>query len=331
MKKVLITGATGFIGSNLAKKLLSLHSYSVRIFVRPDSNLTRIQGIKQKLDIFTGDLCKKEDILKSLKGVDMLIHLASILKRGWHQDYEKYNIQVSRDLFQQAAKQKLQKIIYLSSLAVMKGTRSPYIYTESDPVSPKTLYGRSKIEVEKIAQDLVRRQKANIIILRPPAVYGEEDNFDRGFIRLIDMIARNSFIPFHDMKNFMSLIYIGNLMDAILTCMKNRKADQKTYFVADREIFTTRELYRLVIRLTAGREKKWRAPTFSVKILEALLENTARVFGYLPNFPEDFVDDMICNYMCSSNKIQSELGWKPPFTLQEGFTRTVYWYQQTRK
>lgn len=330
MTKVLITGAAGFIGSHLTKKLLSLGGYKIRAFLRPQSDLCRIRSVLNRIEVFHGNLDRLSDIEKGMKGADILIHLASILKRGRPEDYQRINIDASKNFFRLAVKNRVKKVIYLSSLGVMRSTDEPHIYTEEEPTDPATWYGKSKVMIEQFALGLMKQKRTRFTILRPPAVYGEEDNFDRGVIMLVDLVARGLFVPFHDMKNFMSIIYIGNLIDAVVTSMKNRKSDNKIYFIADREILTMGELISAVRRLAGAPKIPVRFPTFLARGAEKIIETCGRIFNFLPAFPENSVDDMVRHYMCSSRLFQTETKWNPPFTLQEGLKRTVGWYLKER-
>ena len=121
MKTVLLTGATGFIGSHLLKDLLKIPKYRIRIFIREQSDLSRIEKSLSRVDVFKGDFSKDEDIEASLKDVDILIHLASILQRARKKDYQEFNVKASERFFYFANSLKVKKIIFLSSIEVMGG------------------------------------------------------------------------------------------------------------------------------------------------------------------------------------------------------------------
>lgn len=322
MKKILITGATGFIGSQLIYALLKNKSNKIRIFIREQSNLVRLKPVLSKLEVYKGDYYNDADVDKSLKGIDTLIHLAAILSIGKKQDYKNFNINISKLFFQNALKNKVKKIIYISSMAVMGGSPYARIYNEKDTPAPKTFYSKSKLQVEQIAKEYMEKHNMNITILRAPAVYGENDNLDRGFISIIDLIAHNKFILFGSLKNKMSLIYIGNLIKAIQICMDNVKAGNKTYFVADKETLTTGEIIKLIYKLTNAKIPKFVIPKLIMKIAEFF------VLNFIPSYPKNFINDMTNHYVCSTKKIQSELNWHPSFSFYQGLERTIKWYKQ---
>ena len=266
-----------------------------------------------------------------MKSVDIFIHLASVLQRGRKEDYQKFNINVSERFFYYASGLKIKKIIFLSSFEVMGGSKKPHFYTELDKPNPLSSYGKSKYEVEQIAQTYIKEKKLNITILRPPAVYGPEDNFDRGFIRIIDMIAHNRFINFGKQDNYTALIYIDNLIDIIVKCMKNNKSDKQLYFAADNEILTVKEICILIAKLTGAKPDFIEVPIFLVKIFTNIMEFLGKIFSFQPFFPENFVNNATANYACSMKKVKNELKWIPPYSLQEGMKKTVEWYIKNKK
>lgn len=328
-KRILVTGGTGFIGSHLIKELLKKENFIIRIFIREESNLTRLENLIEKIEIFKGDFYNINDLKKSLENVDILIHLAAILGRGFDEEYKKFNVEVSKNLFNFALKQNVKKIIFLSSLSVMGGSKKPFIYTEEIKPNPISSYAKSKLEVENYLLKISKKFKNNsFIILRAPAVYGPDDNFDRGFIRIIDMIAKKNFPVIGNLDNFMSLVYVYNLIDAIiLLCKKNLKG-LHTYFVADNEILTTGEIYKFICKELNISKSKIYLPYKLAKFIENFIEFIARVFHFLPSFPENWVYDITSNYACSIKRIKKELGWKPKFTIYEGLKETIEWYKR---
>ena len=330
MERILITGGTGFIGSHLLKRLLSEKKYKVRIFLRKESNLERIKGI-EGVEVFRGDFYNDNDLKKIVEGVDILFHLAAILARGKEEEYKKFNVEVSKKLFNYALSSGVKKIIFLSSLSVMGGSKNPHIFTENDKPSPQNLYSKSKLEVEEYISNISKKYKnKSFIIVRASAVYGPFDNFDRGFIRIIDMIKKGKFPIIGDLKNFMSLLYIDNLIDALILLMKKKILGLRIYFIADNEILTTGEVYDFICSDLGVKKKKFRIPVWLAKFLESVIEFFAKIFKFIPSFPEKYVEDFTSNYVCSIKKIRSELGWKPRFSTYEGLKRTIEWYKSLK-
>ena len=331
MKKFFITGGTGFIGSNLISELLKNPKNKIRVVIRKKSNLSRIKKFLNKIELIQIDFNNRKDISNALKDIDTVFHLASVLGRGRKNDYINFNIKTSETIFKLAAAHNIKKVVYLSSMAVMGGTYDTIIYNEEMEPAPKNQYGKSKLAVEKIAMDIYKNKKLNITIFRPPSVYGENDNFDRGFIRVIDLIIRKKFIPVGNMNNMQSLIYIKNLINAmLLVANEYKKSNGKIYFVSDNEILTARETYYLIAKLGGVQPVKFHLPIKPLLYMEKFIEKTAKVLGFLPPFPENIIHDLTANYACSIRKIKQDLNWEPPFSVYEGLENTINWYKQVK-
>ncbi len=330
MKNILITGGTGFIGSHLIKELVRRKRYKIRAFVRSESNLSRINDIKG-IEFFKGDFYNPYDIERSLDGIDTVFHLASILGRGNPGDYERFNIDVSKKLLNFSLKKKIKKFVYVSSLEVYGGSSKPHIYVESDRPNPLSLYGKSKYEVEQYIHYLIDTFGLPATIIRAPAVYGPEDNFDRGFIKVIDLMAKNKFIAIGKLENMMSLIYIDNLIDVLITVAETKKTDGRLYLAADKEIYKTGEIYDIICKFLNIKRTRVHFPVWLISLISHSIELAGKLFNFLPWFPENYVHNFTSHYSCSINKIEREIGWKPKISTYEGLRRTIEWYKKINK
>ncbi len=324
MKRVLIFGGTGFIGYHLINGLLK-EKKEITLFLRKESNIKRIKPFLGKVKIIQGNLHNPDEIEEAIKKADVVYHLAAIInRRATWELYKKVNIELSKSIFEKASKHK-KRVIYISSLSVMGGTKEPHIYTEEDKPHPVAKYGRSKWEAEKIANHYIKTRKGRITILRPPAVYGEEDNFDRGFIKIIHLTYNRKFPVIGNLENYMSLVYVKNLVDIMLTVPYKRKTIGETYFVADKEILKSIEILNYIVKLLNA-PPPIKIPFWIAKGATQAIEIFSKITGYPVPFPENFVNDVTSNYACSINKITNDTGWKPKFSIYNGLKRTVNWY-----
>ena len=147
---------------------------------------------------------------------------------------------------------------------------------------------------------------------------------------MIDMIATGKYIPFGNMKNYMSLLYIDNLIDIIIKCIKNNKSNKKLYFIADDELLRADESYNIIAGLLGVKPHTIYLPKVLVWFFAGIIEIFYLLINKLPKFPERFVNNAASNYACSLNKIKKELKWKQPFSFYEGMKITVRWYKNNK-
>lgn len=219
----LITGASGFIGKCLTKKMQE-KGEKLRLLLRSN----KIDSFKKdaSTEFFTGDLVKPETLVKATKGIDVVIHLAAISFTISKKLHFQINAQGTKNLVQACEKNRVKKIIYIS-------TRD---------VSPSGgFYSRSKLEAEKI----IKSSFVNFAILRLAEVYG--GNKGKGVEHLIEMIRRLPVIPIIGKGNyFLQPVYIEDVADAIISVSRSSRTNGKTYNIAGPDAFTYNDLVKLI-------------------------------------------------------------------------------------
>jgi nucleoside-diphosphate-sugar epimerase len=257
--KVHVTGASGFIGSALMNALSSAGHTAAR-------------------DI---DSC------------DCVVHLAAIAHRSAGRDeIERVNVGLTRQVGQAAAAAGV-SFVFLSSIKV-HGEVSTAPFTENSPFAPEDVYGESKVRAEEALRAIPGLRLA---VLRPPLVYGP--GVKANFLSLMKAIARGWPLPLASIRNRRSLIYLGNLVDAILACLHQ----EGTFLVSDGEAQSTPQLCR---RIGEALERPARLFAFPASVLPGKLSQSLEI------------DD---------SAIRRALGWQPPFTPQQGLRATARWYQ----
>ncbi len=310
-KLTLITGASGFVGTALAAALQGRNIR--RASSRPVADV--LPG-----DVVVGDIGGDTDWQAALSGVDCVVHLAARTHVPDKSDpdalgaYRKINVEASRRLAQQAAAAGVRRFVFLSSIKVNGEATDAQPFTRDDVPQPLDAYGISKRE----AEDALRRIGANtgmeIVILRPPLVYGP--GVKGNFLHLMRAIARGTPLPLASISNRRSLVYIGNLIDAIITCMDAPAAAGKTYLVSDGEEVSTPALIR---KLAAALGK----PPRLLPCPPALLHCAATLFGR-----QAAVMRLTGSLTVDSAALRTELGWQPRYSLDQGLNATARWYHQ---
>lgn len=313
---VLVTGATGFVGRACVDALLGA-GYRVRRVLR--SACPAILGVE---DIVTGDLVDVADWSGAVRGVDAVVHLAARVHvmRETVADprtlFHRINVEVTRRLAEAAAHAGVRRFVFVSSVKV-QGERSPgRPFTEDDPPAPEDAYGASKRDAEAVLADVAATTGLEVAVLRPPLVYGPGVG---GNLRtLLGAVARGLPLPLGGVRNRRSLVYVGNLADAIVRCVASPAAAGRTFLVDDGEARSTAQLVADLARASG------RAPRLPA-MPPALLR---RVAGWLGQ--GEAARRLLDDFEIDSGALRRALDWTPPFSYAEGIAATGRWFRALR-
>lgn len=314
MKRFLITGANGFVGKPLCAELLR-QGHSVRAAVRSASS-----AVENVEVVAVGSIDGKTDWSDALRGVDVVIHLAArvhVMKDTAADplaEFLKVNLYGTSNLAQQAARAGVKRFVYVSSVKVNgEQTAETQPFTESDEPDPQDPYGMSKWRAEQDLRRIAHETGLEVVIVRPPLVYGP--GVKGNFIRLLGAIDRGIPLPLAGADNARSLVYVGSLVDALIACASHSGAAGQTYLVSDNEDVSTAKLVEKIARALGRNSRSFYFPPGLLRAAAAVLgrsEQIARLFGSL---------------RVSAEKLHSELGWTPPYTLEQGLRATAEWYR----
>jgi len=219
IKKVLVTGAGGFIGSSLCAKILA-EGWQVRGTFRSEIDVSRLPMDVEAVSIRSIDSDTKWD--DALAGIDTVVHLAARVhimddsSSDPLSEYRKVNVEGTKCLAIAAAKAGISRFVYISSIKV-NGEGKDAAYSEANEEAPADPYGVSKWEAEQELHKISDATGIEVVILRPPLVYGP--GVKANFLQLFKIVARGIPLPLLSIKNRRSFIYLGNLIDVIITCM----------------------------------------------------------------------------------------------------------------
>lgn len=311
MAKILVTGASGFVGRNLVPALIKAgHEVRCAVTQKVDSLLAE-QVLVDKLEL-------QSDWSEILQGIEVVIHLAArvhIMKdkvANPLEEYCKINSKATKNLAEQAAKHQVKRFIFLSSIKVNGGfTLDGVPFTEESTVQPEDAYGESKWYAEQYLQLISQKTQMQIVILRPPLVYGPE--VKANFFKMLQLVNKGWPLPFKNIQNRRSFIFIDNLISAICTVVTEPKAANQLYLVADDGTWS---LTNLLVELAQKMNVKLRL--FSIPGIIAVF----KLFG-LANLNQRLFGSLeVCN-----NKLKTQLGWNPPVSSADGLSKTVKWYK----
>jgi nucleoside-diphosphate-sugar epimerase len=316
---VLVTGANGFVGRGVVDAL-SKSSFGVRTAVRHSSRASSLAGH----EAVVGDISPDTQWEEALLGVSMVVHLAARV-HVMHDtttdpltEFRKVNVLGTERLAREAARAGVRRFVYVSSIKVNGESTNAHsgAFAEKNAPNPQDPYGVSKWEAEQALHRVAQETGLEVVIVRPPLVYGP--GVGANFLRLLKLVHKGVPLPFGLINNQRSLVYVGNLANAIITCLEHPAATGQTYLVSDGEDVSTPELIRHVAH-ALGR------PARLLAVPPALL----RVAGQLTGKSSE-VERLLDSLVIDSSKIRRELGWAPPFTMEQGLAETADWYKDAR-
>ena len=355
--RVLVTGASGFIGSVLCVRLAD----AAHEVIACSRSRVETPGI---FYVASPGLRPDADWMPALSGIDAVVHLAGRahvtsekIGAETEQAYFRINAEGTRALAKQCTAAGVKHFIFLSSCHAIAG-QSNDVLTDRTVPQPVTAYGRSKLAAEESIKSVLADSGCAWTILRPPLVYGPGNKANFGL--LVKLVQTGLPLPLASVRNRRSFIYVENLVDLIGTCLANPKAFGKTFLPSDAEDVSTPELIRAIARANPGVEHGAGSMEHGAGIDEdgrgkigdgsatrhtslgcsngmdpSPLRSGSRHSPRLFPFPEKVLGVMgrlpglgalrklTSSLYVDSEPIRRELGWTPPFTMEEGLRRTL--------
>ena len=308
MKKIAVTGVTGFVGSALANFLIG-RGYKVLGVAR-----NRL-GENLGYPLVDFDLAKDNGSEIDLSECDILIHLAAhvhVMKGGAKKslnDFLAVNAIGTERLALAAARAGVKRFIYLSSVKVNGELTHGKPFSESDQPAPLDAYAISKNEAELVLKRVANQTGMELVIIRPPLIYGT--GVKANFLRLVRWLKKGVPLPLGGIHNQRSLLGLDNLLDFILLCIEHPAAANETFLVSDGQDVSTTELLR---RMSLLIDK----PGFLIPIPSVVLSLIFNALGR-----RDFSQRLLGSLQVDISKAKDLLGWVPPNTLDEGLRRIM--------
>ncbi|KMT64750.1 UDP-glucose 4-epimerase family protein [Catenovulum maritimum] len=305
MSNILITGASGFVGNSLLNEL-DKGVDSIRLLSRRDS-------FAGKYDIFQAELNANSDYADALECVNVVIHCAARVHVMNDKvadpltEFRAVNTEGTINLAKQAAEAGVKRFIFVSSIKVNgESTSNRKPYTAFDTPTPEDPYGISKAEAEQQLLELGKETGMEMVIIRPPLVYGE--GVKANFASLMRLVGKGFPLPFRFINgNKRSLVSVYNLVDLIKVCIEHPKAANQVFLASDDHDLSTAEMVALMAKVQGKVNIALPVPVWCFKFVGKLLGKQA------------VIDRLVGSLQVDISHTKNTLGWQPPYTVEHGF------------
>jgi nucleoside-diphosphate-sugar epimerase len=323
MGRVLVTGATGFTGGALARRLVS-DGAQVRALVREPARAEPLTALG--IEIAHGDLRDPTSLRKALCGVDVVYNIAAVYRQQGiePQLFREINRTGVQHLLDAATEAGVSRFVHCSTVGVHGHVKHPPA-AEDAPLAPGDLYQESKLDGERIAARYMAEDRLPITIFRPAGIYGPSDS---RFLKLFRGIKRGRFPMIGDGRVLYHGIYIDDLLDGIIRCGTLDQAIGETFILAGPEYTTINELVAIVAEEVGARPPWLRIPLAPIYVAAAACEAVCKPMKLEPWLHRRRVDFFTKSRAFDISKARRDLGYAPQVSLREGVARTAAWYTE---
>ncbi len=337
MPRILVTGATGFIGSFIVEEALN-KGMEVWAAVRKTSSLEYLRDSRiHRIEL---NLSSEDDLKKQLKDhpFDYVVHAAGVTKCIHQEDFYRINTEGTKNLVNaiRTLKMPLKRFVYLSSLSIFGPIREQQPYqeiTEADTPQPNTAYGKSKLLAEQFLDGFNESLKADeepfpYVILRPTGVYGPRE---KDYFLMAKSIKEHSDFSVGYKQQDITFVYVQDVVQAVFLAIDYGKTGRK-YFLSDGQVYQSSTFSNL-IHQALGRP--WwiriKAPIWILRIVTFFGEHIGRMTGKITALNNDKYHILKQrNWRCDIQPAIDELGYHPEYPLELGVPLTIRWYKENK-
>lgn len=326
MNRVLVTGATGFIGTHLVGALRAAGADVTAL----DLDVSKAGDPGDGVDWVRGDIFDAGSLARALRGVDTVIHLVAkthdFSTVEDEAEYHRINVIGTRRLMEACQADSVRHVIYFSSVKAL-AEESEGMLDETSPPRPTTAYGRTKLAAEEEVRQAGIAKGFRTTTLRLPMVYGPGNKGN--VYRMIAAVDRGRFALIGRGENRRSMVYVKNVVEAAGAVARRRDLPGDVYLVTDGTDYTVRELYEAIARGLGRRPLPFGIPLFAAGLLARIGDVGERITGRSLPFNSGALAKLTGDLRFSSERIRREAGFAPVHRLQEAIDETIRWYRST--
>lgn len=323
LKRYLVTGAAGFVGSEIVRQLLA-RGDQVRAMARREEQLVALDH--PAAEIVGGDICDRAALDSAMVGVDGVFHIAAMFRQTNQPDqaFHDTNVQGVQNVIDAAVAAGVPRMVHCSTVGVLGNVEHPPA-DESTPANPGDVYQRSKLEGEQLALDAFRSGPLSGVVIRPGMIYGPGDTRLR---KMFTMIAHRQFFYVGKGDNLVHFIDVRDLAQAFLLAMDHDERNGEIYIIAGERAMPLREFSSIVAK-ALGVPPPWlKLPVKPMQLLGSLCEAICVPLRISPPIYRRRVDFYTKHRSFDSSKARAELGFVPSQSLQDEISDIIADYRQ---
>ncbi len=320
--KVLVTGATGFLGGHLIEEMAKGPHVPICAH-REGSDTGKLDRLGLEKRVF--DLTDHGSMRRALEGVDAVVHLAAYYTfTGKKELYDRVNVRGTADLLKACQETGVRRFIYCSSTEAMGPIASPP-GDEDSPLNPQYEYGRSKAR----AEDLVKASGLDWTILRPSGIYGPSNVDDVAYYFITSFRGFASKFIIGSGRNLIQFVHVKDVVQGFVKALDRPTSVGGTYIITQARPYTYEEVYRVLAKIFRKEEPRWRLPRPLAKLMMLPIEGFCNLAGR-ENFlyRRETVESVTSDRAFKIDRARTDLGYEPVYDLPEGMAETVAWYQE---
>ncbi len=319
---VLVTGATGYTGSHLARELLS-RGARVRALVRTPSRASELA--EAGVELIEGDLKSTESLARAIEGTSIIFNVAALFREAKFPDseYVAVNADAPRKIVELAADSRVRRVIHCSTIGVHGGVNGRPA-DEDAPFEPGDIYQTTKLAGELAAREESERLGVPLAVVRPASIYGPGD---RRMLKLFAGVAHRRFPMIGSGKVLFHPVYIDDLVDGMLLAATREEAIGRTYILGGNSSVSLNEMVRTIAELAGVPPPRVHIPVGPVLLTAALCEAVCVPLRIEPPLYRRRVAFFTKSRNFDISRARRELGYTPRFSWREGAERTFTWYR----
>jgi len=325
MTEVLVTGASGFTGSQLANEL-ARRNFHVRAMVRDTSDVSLLDESlihAGSIKLVYADIRDQQAVAKAVDGVTHVYHIAALYRVAKHPDqmYWDVNVEGTRNVLQSSARFHVERVMHCSTIGVHGGVEVVPA-DEDSPYAPSDVYQVTKLEGEKLAQQAIQEGQP-VCIVRPAGIYGPGD---LRFLKLFSLVKSGRFIMFGSGRTLMHMVYRDDLVRGMIQAVDHENGVGKTMILAGKKYVCLNTLVREVANAVNVKPPRMRLPLWPLMTAATMCEWTCRPFGIEPPLHRRRAAFFTKDRAFSIQRAQEVIDYQPQVDLPTGLRRTAEWY-----